>query len=262
MLFTVFLPYFFLLVALIATIELLHGRETQIASAKARWPVNLALILIASGLGAMVPFSGFTAGYWAREENIGLFNILGVSGIIAFIVSFVLMSFWYFLVHLASHKIPLLWRFHKVHHSDYDLDVTSAFRQHPLIGVFMSAANAILVIVLGLYPEAIIAHAVIVLLIDVWHHTALQTHAPIDAALRHYIITPRIHHIHHSDHVSETETNFGHDLAIWDHIFGTYLEAPKRSQQEFRYGLTQYPKERANDLDVQLLAPFGKDSNS
>ena len=259
MIFAVFLPCFLLLVVVVATLE---WREGQAASAKARWPVNIALILMASGLAALVPVSSFSAAYWARDAEVGLLNLVGFGGALAFAMSFAFQSFWYFLVHIASHKIPFLWRFHKVHHSDYDLDVTTTFRVHPLIYLATVLMNALVVVAMGLQPEAIIAHAMIVLLIDVWHHTSLRSPAVVETTLRPYLITPNLHRLHHSDYVSETETNFGHDLAIWDRIFGTYLANPKRSEQDFHYGLTQYPRERANNLDAQLLAPFGKGANS
>lgn len=262
MVFAVFLTGYLLLVIVIAALELRRGGETRTASAKARWPVNIALIMIASGLATLIPISSFSAAYWARETDIGLFNAFGLTGVLAFIISVGFLSFWYFLVHLASHKIPLLWRFHKVHHSDYDLDVTTTFRVHPLIYLMTILMNVLVVIVLGLQPEAIIAHAMIVLLIDMWHHTSLQSPAFIESILCPYIITPKLHHLHHSDHFRETETNFGHDFALWDRIFGTYLAKPERSPQDFRYGLKQHPKKRADSLDLQLLAPFGRDPNS
>lgn len=262
MVFAIFSLCYFMLVVVVAALELRHGREERITSAKERWPVNIALILIASCLAALLPISSFSAAYWARETDLGLLNAIGLSGALIFAISAVFQSFWYFLVHLASHKIPLLWRFHKVHHSDYDLDVTTTFRVHPLIYLVTILMNVLIVVVFGLQPEAIIAHAMIVLLIDMWHHTSLQFPEFIERALRPYVITPKLHRLHHSDHFKETETNFGHDLALWDRIFGTYLVEPQRSKQEFRYGLRQHPKDRANSLDLQLLAPFGRDSNS
>lgn len=256
------LPYWLLLLPLIAGIELLEDRKSQKLRPRKRWPANLALLIMTAGFASIVPISGFVAASWAHQNQIGLLNYFSTPTTIAVVITFTWLSFWGYIVHLAAHKIPLLWRFHKIHHSDLTLDVTTTFRTHPLIYLTVSGITALIAIGLGLNPSAVIAYATIVLLIELSHHTALKLPEQIDRRLRPYIITPALHHIHHSDHAVETDSNYGQDLALWDRLFGTYIVESKRPAGEFQYGLQQFSQERADDLDALLIAPFKGDANS
>lgn len=253
------LSYWILFLVIIGLLEYLEGREKFLERAKRSWPTNLALIAIASGLSALVPVTGYASASIAQQGGYGLFAMLSVSGFALFIISFVALSFWDYLVHLASHKIPFLWRFHKIHHSDQNLDVTTTYRVHPVMHVVLTCSNASMIFVLGLDPLAVVSHALIVLVIDVSHHTTLRLPERLDKILRPYIMTPSLHHIHHSDYVVETDSNYGHDIAFWDRLFGTYQAEPKRNADNFKYGLKQYPQERADDLHALLAAPLKKD---
>ena len=126
----------------------------------------------------------------------------------------------------------------------------------------LALVNVTLIACLGLDPNAVIVHAALVLVIDILHHTSLHLPERLDRLLQPFIMTPMLHHLHHSDHIAETDTNYGHDLAIWDRLFGTYITHSKRPDEAFGYGLTQFPEERADDLDKLLLAPFKGGSNS
>ena len=253
--------FWFVFLLLIAGAELLENRD-HLKSAKERWPTNLALVVISSGLAAVVPLTAFGGAEWARTNQIGLMNWIETPIILVWIISYLALSFLDFIVHLASHKIPLLWRFHKIHHSDHALDVTSTFRSHPVMQTGLIGVELLFVILLGLSPEIVLGRTVLVLFVNLSHHTTLLIPEKIDKALRRVIMTPRLHHLHHSAHVSETDTNYGLDLVIWDQLFRTYLPESKRPKAEFKYGLDQYPADRADDLNELLLAPFKGKANS
>jgi len=253
------LSFWFVLLLAIAGIEFIGGDRDERQSARRRWPANLALILISAGLAAIVPVSSLAAAIWTQSHEYGALNALELPWMIGFVLSVLLLSLRDYLVHLASHKIPFLWRFHKIHHSDTHLDVTTTFRVHPLMYLFLASFNGAIVIVLGLGPEAVFVHAVIALLFELSQHTTLVLPERIDRVLRPYLITPALHHIHHSDFHQETDSNYGIDFALWDRLFGTYRERPVRPAAEFRYGLKQFPEERAENLDALLIAPFRRD---
>ena len=253
------LSYWFVLLIAIAGIELVSGHCRERILARRRWPANLALILIAAGLAAIVPVSSVAVAVWALTHGYGALNALEIPWMVGFVLAILLLSLRDYLVHLACHKVPVLWRFHKIHHSDTHLDVTTAFRVHPLMYLFLAFFNGGVVLVLGLGPEAVFVHAVITLLFELSQHTALVLPERIDRVLRPYLMTPALHHIHHSDFHRETASNYGIDFAFWDRLFGTYCERCVRPAAEFRYGLKQFPEERAESLDALLLAPFRKD---
>ncbi|MDF1855062.1 sterol desaturase family protein [Pseudooceanicola sp.] len=248
--------YWLVFLALIAAVELAENRAGQRGSAKRRWPANIALIAISSGLAAAIPLGAFVAADWAQRHDFGLLNLLDPGTVVLAGLSFVLLSLWDYLVHLASHKIPLLWRFHKIHHSDKALDVTTTYRVHPVIHVALTIVNAAMAAGLGLHPGTVMFYAAAVLIIDLSHHTALRIPDALDRKIRPFVMTPALHHIHHSDQTAETDSNYGHDLAIWDRLFGTYRAEPLRDPKVFRYGLRQFPEDRANNLHDLLKAPF------
>jgi len=252
------LSYWFVLLIVIGGVELLGGEEER-RSARRRWPANLALVAISAGMASVVPVGGLAAAHWARDGSFGLLNALDAPLFVAVPFSAVVLSLNAYLLHLASHKIPFLWRFHKIHHSDQALDVTTTFRTHPMIYLMALGVNLLVVVVLGLTPGVFIAYAAIVLAIDLSHHSTIRIPDWLDRALRPYMMTPSLHHIHHSDHVAETDTNYGHDIALWDRLFGTYLAEAKRPASEFRYGLKKFPPARADDLNALLIAPFDRD---
>ena len=257
------LSYWFVFLIVIAAIELIGGEEERRSalrhSARNRWPANLALVTISAGLASLVPVGSLAMAHWARDGSVGLLNVVDAPLPIAIPFSMIVLSLTSYLVHLASHKIPFLWRFHKIHHSDQALDVTTTFRTHPAIYFMVLGVNVLLVIAFGLTPGAVVVYAAIVLVIDLSHHTAIRLPERIDRSLRPYMMTPGLHHIHHSDHVAETDSNYGHDVALWDRLFGTYLAEPKRPASRFRYGLKQFPPDRADDLNALLAAPFKRD---
>ena len=137
------LSYWFVLLIAIAGIELLGGNCDERISARRRWPANLALILIAAGLAAIVPVSSVAVAVWALTHGYGALNALEIPWMVGFVLAILLLSLRDYLVHLACHKVPFLWRFHKIHHSDTHLDVTTAFRVHPLMYLFLAFFNGL-----------------------------------------------------------------------------------------------------------------------
>ena len=251
----VFSYWVFLLLAVIGW-EWLYIKGQRKENTLKRWPANLALLTIMLGLVTVVPISSIAAAHWAESENFGLLNWLDISPITTIVVSFLIYSLSEYLVHLSHHKIPFLWRFHKIHHSDRDLDVTTTFRQHPVSVIVLLTVNVLTILLFGLQPVAVLIQIVLALVVDLSHHTVIHFPSKLDRMLRAFIITPSLHHIHHSDYVVETDSNYGHDLAIWDQIFGTFRIERKRAAEDFRYGLEQFSEQRANDLDALLKAPF------
>lgn len=237
------------------------GERTPDRQARRRWPANLALLAISVGILGLFPFSTLIAASWARGQGFGLLNWLGLHGVAGIVLSYLALSFLDFLYHYASHRVPVLWRIHKIHHSDHVVDATTAFRQHPLATLLVAGLGAAACAILGLAPHGVAAFAVIALAADLIQHAALPFPGQLDLWLRRYVMVPSLHRIHHSDHAAETDRNYGRELVLWDRLFGTYLERPLRDAACFRSGLAPYPPERASDLDALLVAPFTRDPN-
>lgn len=158
--------------------------------------------------------------------------------------------------HRLFHKIPLFWRFHRVHHADRGFDLSTGVRFHPVeIALSMLIKFAIIWLV-GAHPAAVLVFEIVLNLGSLWTHTDLALPARIDRRLRWLIVTPSMHRIHHSTLRRETDSNYGFHLSIWDRLFASYTKNPERPEKTMPIGLDQYPRDEDQTLTALLLNPF------
>ncbi|MEO1656958.1 MAG: sterol desaturase family protein [Pseudomonadota bacterium] len=144
-----------------------------------------------------------------------------------------LLDLYIYLWHRANHEIQFLWRFHRVHHFDSFLDVTSALRFHPgevLLSVFV---RGLFIVLLDISFVAIVLFDALVILSAGFHHSNLKLPRAFDGLLRRLIVTPDHHRVHHTDNRPDTDSNYGTIFSFWDRLFGSYREQP----QPGRYGV-------------------------
>jgi sterol desaturase/sphingolipid hydroxylase (fatty acid hydroxylase superfamily) len=206
-------------------------------------------------LGAL-PLSGLALADLARENGWGLLNQPWVPLAAAIVAGFLLRALVSWATHLAMHKVPLLWRVHRVHHTDTELDVSTTVRFHPLefaiqVPVVLGAIAA-----LGLHPAVVIAYEIIDAGINVFTHSNVRLPAWLDRALRLVFVTPDMHRVHHAAHRPETDSNYGAVFSIWDRAFGTYRRLPPETLATLRLGLGDCPEPRARSLLWLLALPF------
>lgn len=194
------------------------------------------------------------AAYWAREAHFGLLNVLPISPWLHGVLTFLLMDYVLYVWHVLSHKVPLLWRFHNVHHTDLDLSVLTAIRFHfgemilsgvfRVAGVWLLGAGAVAVLVYEVIFEASVA----------FQHSNWRLPYRLERALVWVIITPRMHGIHHSIVRAETDSNFTNLFSVWDRLHGTLrLNVP---QQQITIGVPTYRAEDELGIFRLLLLPF------
>ena len=159
--------------------------------------------------------------------------------------------------HWVTHKIPFLWSFHRVHHADRDMDVTTAIRFHPF-EIFLSMLIKIgAVYVLGPAVFAVILFEIILNATAIFNHANLAIPKSIDKVLRVLLVTPDMHRIHHSRERKEHDTNFGFALSVWDRIFKTYKNDPIGGQSEMQVGL-DWQDDNPAKLTWALFLPFNE----
>ena len=163
-----------------------------------------------------------------------------------------------YLQHVLSHRIPVLWAFHKVHHTDRDLDVTSALRFHPIEILFSMAYKIIWVIALGPSVAAVIIFEVLLNGSAMFNHANLRLPLWLDKALRSVIVTPDMHRVHHSVIESETNSNYGFCLSLWDRLFRTYTPQPREGHDGMSLGLNEHQDKGPNSLSWSLALPFAR----
>lgn len=159
---------------------------------------------------------------WTEAHSFGLLHWLALPGWMRLVGTFLLMDLWMYLWHRLNHRIPLLWRFHRVHHSDSTMDVTTAGRFH-LGEIAMSCVIRVPVIALAgvRLEELAIFEAAMFAVVQLQHANVTLTD-PLDRRLRLLMVTPFMHKLHHSDWQPETDSNYSSLFSFWDRIFGSY----------------------------------------
>lgn len=204
------------------------------------WPINIGL-----SLAVILPVSYFAVhhAFWVRPQW-----LLGFSGL-GFDILF--LDFFIFWWHRASHKIPLLWRFHLVHHLDEHLDTSSAIRFHFGEIFFAVFARAVVIMVLAIPFNSVIIFEILVLVFTLFHHSNIAIPARFSRNLSKIIITPEIHWVHHHAVQKDTDSNYGTILSIWDRIFATRSTTSRF--QSMKIGVEGYKDKGFLKL---LLTPF------
>ena len=245
----------------LAAIELLAPRlerdEMRGALKSRRWMTNLAMVVLSSvALRIVFPLAAVGTALWAQANGYGLFPLIGLPLWAAGILAFVLLDFAVWLEHVVSHKWQWLWRIHRMHHADTGFDLTTALRFHPLEIVLSMFWKAAVIIALGVPPVAVLVFEIVLNGAAMFNHANIKLPKAVDAVLRLIVVTPDMHRIHHSTDPRETDSNYGFNLAIWDRLFSTYTETPRRGETGIEIGLSEWRDSRTASLVWALALPF------
>ncbi len=253
------LPIFFGLFALFAVAEAWLPRRERSQTRQRRWLTNWLMSFANTAtlrlVALFVPALAVGAALDAAAQGWGLFNQLALpvwANIVATILIFDL-AIW--AQHLVTHKVPLLWQFHRVHHADRDIDVSTAIRFHPVEIAFSMLLKIGLVYLLGPSAIGILLFEVILNGTAMFNHSNLRLPLGLDAVMRRVLVTPDMHRVHHSIHRHEHDSNYGFSLSIWDRMFGTYIAQPEQGHDDMQIGL-QWQDDRPSRLTWSLLLPF------
>lgn len=222
-----------------------------------RWLTNISMLLISSALLRVVfPAAAVGAALWAGVQGWGLLRALGVNPILAGILAFILLDFAVWLEHVASHKIPLLWRIHRMHHADNGLDVTTGLRFHPLEILISMLWKAGVVVMLGAPVTAVLVFEIVLNGASMFNHANIDIPRPLDRILRLFVVTPDMHRVHHSSVRRETDSNYGFNFPFWDRLFRTYVAQPSRGHGAMEIGLSEFRGSSAARFIWALVLPF------
>ena len=256
---TIRLSFFFSIFILLALWELLNPRRALGTSKKMRWFNNLAIVLLDTVIVRLLfPLVPMSMALLAQERGWGLFNNLGVPYLLEVTVAVIVLDFVIYLQHVLFHAVPLLWRFHMVHHADLDLDVTSGVRFHPIeiilsMGIKLAAVGS-----LGLPALAVFIFEILLNGTSMFNHSNVFIPLKLDRIIRLLIVTPDMHRVHHSVILRETDSNYGFTLSWWDRILGTYRAQPAKGHQWMTIGLSRFLDEKRQTLLWLLALPFLK----
>jgi len=222
-----------------------------------RWATNWAISIIDAVMVRLL-FGAAAVGAAADAAGAGwgLFNRLDWPGWAAFVASFLALDFAIWLQHLVFHKVPVLWRLHRVHHADRDLDVTTAIRFHPVEIALSMCLKIGLVYALGAPVAAVIAFEVVLNGMAMFNHGNVRMPAGLERALRLVLVTPDMHRVHHSVDRAEHDANYGFNLSVWDRLFGTYVSQPALGHRGMTIGLPGCQDDGPTQLGWSLSFPL------
>lgn len=241
-------------------LEALLPRRRRRHRRAARWTTNFGVLvsdfLAVSAMTFLVPVTAVLTALWAEASGVGLFNAVAVPAWLQWLVVLVALDFTVWAQHVATHKVPLLWRVHRVHHVDEDLDASTAVRFHPLEIILSIFVKSAAVLLLGAPAAAVVAFEALVNGAALFNHANLKLSPALDRLLRLVLVTPDMHRIHHSSERAETDSNYGFALPWWDRLFGTYRAEPEKGHDGMVLGLSEWQRGEANGLRWTLLLPF------
>lgn len=237
--------------------EYLIPRKARSLPRKERWITNTLLVVINTVILKLVmPVLAVTMATIASANGWGLFALLDWPIWLEIITAIIVLDMCIYAQHWASHKIPILWRFHQVHHADRDIDVTTGLRFHPIEILFSMAYKLLLVVILGPAAVAVIVFEIILNASAMFNHSNVRLPLNVDKILRKIIVTPDMHRVHHSVIRHETDSNYGFFLSIWDRLYRTYIPQPKDGHDDMKIGLLEYQTRDPASIAWSLLLPF------
>ena len=246
---------------LMAAIELIRPKRRLSVSKPRRWLTNLGIAgvdtLVLRLMAALaVPVAAVAAAFFAKERGLGLLNQVDWPYWVKVVTALLALDLAIWFQHLVSHKVPVFWRLHQVHHADRDIDVTTAIRFHPVEIALSMLWKIAVVIPLGASPFAVFLFEVILNACAMFNHANIALPAWLDRALRLFIVTPDMHRVHHSVLYREHDRNYGFNLSLWDRLFRTYLAQPEAGHQGMTIGLPPYQSEAPTRFGWSLWLPF------
>lgn len=245
------------LVVILAIAEWRWPRNPAAPDRRHRWPVNFVLGAIdVVAVRGLMPWLAVDAARWSMLHRVGLLRLADVSPLIGAMLGFVLLDLAVYAQHVVSHRIPVLWRLHRLHHTDLVLDVSSAVRFHPLEILLSMAFKIGIVLLLGVSVGAVIAFEAALSAFALFTHANLALPAGLDEALRRLFVTPDMHKIHHSVARAEHDRNFGFQFSVWDRLFGTYLARATNPPARIRIGLGEFRSPADQRLPALLVQPL------
>jgi sterol desaturase/sphingolipid hydroxylase (fatty acid hydroxylase superfamily) len=254
---TIRLGFFLGVFAVMAALEALLPRRGRSLSRWARWPSNLGIVAVNTVLlRILFPTAAVGLALLGEARGWGLLNTLALPDWLSLALAVLLLDLVIYLQHVMFHAVPALWRLHRMHHADLDLDVTTGARFHPIEILLSMGLKLAAVAALGAPALAVLVFEVLLNATAMFNHANLKIPVALDRVLRWVIVTPDMHRVHHSVVPRETNSNFGFNLPWWDRLLGTYRAQPAAGHEAMTIGLEAFRAPRDLRLDRMLVQPF------
>lgn len=253
----VFLGFFVVL----AVLELLIPRRRLRYSKIQRWASNIGLSIFNTiFLRIVIPIAGVGTALLASDKSWGLLSQIELPVWLSALIFIILFDVTIYWQHRIYHKVPILWRFHRMHHTDMDYDFTTGSRFHPLSILISTLIKVGLILLWGPPAVVVVLAEVILNATSMFNHSNIKLPVWLDQRLRKVIVTPDMHRIHHSVERREHDKNFGFNLSCWDRLFSSYLENAEKDQTEMDIGIKGFQDKKSLNMFTLLFQPFDNPS--
>jgi sterol desaturase/sphingolipid hydroxylase (fatty acid hydroxylase superfamily) len=237
--------------------EWLAPRRKLAVGRRPRWPGNLGVWLIdAAAVRLLGPVTVVGAALVASDKGWGLFPALGLPYWAAGLFGVIALDLAIYVQHVVFHHVPWLWRLHRMHHADLDIDVTTGVRFHPVEIVLSILIKIVATIALGVPALGVVIFEVLLNATSLFNHSNVALPPRLDSLARWIVVTPQMHQVHHSVERAETDSNFGFNLPWWDRLFGTYCAKPSAGEQTMTVGLPVFRDVAELKIWRLLTQPF------
>jgi len=272
---------------LMAVLEALLPAREAVLSRKTRWLGNLSMVVMGALVSRiLLPVTLVGVSLWAQQKGIGVFNVLldavpadasssnqllnsgeplnnsstYLVHIAIVTLSVLLLDMLIYWQHRLFHTVPMLWRFHKMHHADSHVDTTTGLRFHPVEIAMSLGIKAAAVVILGVPAIAIVIFEVALNGFALFNHANIRLPQKWDDRIGLVLITQRLHRIHHSQAKSESNSNYGFSVSWWDRLFNSFTPRAKQSDETLSIGQQDVPAVKENaSIRALLLQPFKSD---
>ena len=222
-----------------------------------RWFGNIGLIVISSVLiRFIIPTAAVGVALHVAQHQVGFLSHIDIPFIIKFFIAFILLDLSVYFQHVMFHALPMFWRFHRVHHSDLDCDITTGVRFHPFEMLLSILYKFLVIISIGAPVITVVIFEVVLNAASMFTHSNIKIPQSIERLLRLIVVTPDMHRIHHSINENETNSNFGFFISIWDRLFGTYIKDPQQGHENMQIGLEGFREPKWQNLRWLIYLPF------
>lgn len=246
--------------AAMAAWEILAPRRDHNVGRGTRWPGNIAIVVLDAVLVRLVfPTTAVGLALVVEAREWGLLHALDLPAWVSVLLAVAALDLAIYLQHVLFHAVPALWRLHRMHHADLEIDVTTGARFHPIEILISIGIKLGVVVALGAPAVAVLAFEILLNATSMFNHSNVRMPRPLDRVLRWMVVTPDMHRVHHSIVARETNSNFGFNLPWWDRLFGTYRDQPAAGHETMTIGIEQFREPAEQRLDRMLTQPFRDD---
>ncbi|WP_348680862.1 sterol desaturase family protein [Alteromonas mediterranea] len=261
-----------------ALLEARYPARKAVLDRKTRWVGNLSMVVLGALISrVLLPATLVGVSVWAQQEDFGLFNVMlgyaqsgssltGISdavessGVVFAVIvtlSVILLDMIIYWQHRLFHTVPLLWRFHKMHHADSHMDTTTGLRFHPVEIAISLGVKAAAVALLGIPAVAIVIFEVALNGFALFNHANIRLSQKWDDKVGRVLITQRLHRIHHSQAKAESNSNYGFSVSWWDRLFNSFTPRAQYSDETLPIGQKDVPAVKENaSIRALLMQPF------